>query len=241
MSSAADWCATPQVKLARFGIGPVLIVLLCRVANARGADQSLNQARQPDAEPTSACESLAQRDFPKVSNSSAWRGKASSWHHVWDCGANESRHYEELYFQLGLAVAGHRITGGLSCDTTSGPLRAPGGGTYSTDSGRSGIITRGWVKDSYYSFHVVFCDDTTQSCDLRGHSLGDILLAGTYDCSRAGKQVDSGIWTVEPLNNGQPNCEDLNGPADFKSTKCYRAWSKLPTSRRGRFVERRSP
>jgi hypothetical protein len=158
---------------------------------------------------------LAQRDFPKVSKSSAWRGKAISWHHVWDCGANESRHYEELYFQIGLAVEGHRIAGGFSCETTN-TLRTPTGGASTTDSGRSAVITRGEVINFHYSFHVVFCDDYTQSCDLRGRSLGDILLAGTYDCSRAGKQVDSGIWTVEPLSNGQPNCPDLYGTSNFK-------------------------
>jgi hypothetical protein len=172
------------------------LIFVCSIALAQVADRPSNQAQQPGAEPTNACESLYPSDFPKVFKSSAWMGKATSRHHIWDCGANERRKYDELWFQIGLSVAGDRITGGFSCMTKSFPLKAPGGGTYWSEPGRGGPIVRGRVSGSYYSFHVVFCDDHAESCDLRGRKVADII-AGRYDCRRAGKRLDSGIWTVE--------------------------------------------
>ncbi len=204
-----------RVKRARLGVAFTLLLLPCCVANAWSADQSGNRAGQPDAEPTSACASLAQKDFPKTFKSSSWFGRAISKEHVWDCGANQPRHYEELYFQLGLSVSGGRIAGGLSCQTSQ-TLRSPAGSAYTTESGRGGVITGGKAVGSHYSFHVVFCDDYTQSCDLRGRTQGDDLLAGTYTCNRAGKQVDSGIWSVRQSFIGQPRCPDLYGPQDFR-------------------------
>ena len=88
----------------------------------------------------------------------------------------------------------------LNAETQSGLLKSPGGGTYQTYGGRPGVITRGRVSGSHYSFHVVFCDDYAQSCDLRGRKFGDIFIAGRYLCHR-GKQLESGIWTVEPNNH----------------------------------------
>ena len=172
------------------------LILFCSMAIAQVADHASNQPQQPGAEPTSACERLYQSDFPKVFKSSAWMGKATSRHHIWDCGANERRNYEELWFQIGLSLAGDRITGGFSCMTKSPPLKAPDGGTYWREPGRSGVITRGRVSGSYYSFRVVFCDDYAESCDLLGRKVTDII-AGRYDCRRGGKRIDSGIWTVE--------------------------------------------
>ena len=173
------------------------LIFFCSIALAQVADRPSNQAQQPEAEPTSACESLFQKDFPKGAKFYRWRGRATSNDH-WDCTANERRNStEQMWFEIGLSVAGDRIDGGFECQTQSGLLKSPGGGTYQTYGGRPGVITRGRVSGSHYSFHVVFCDDYAQSCDLRGRKFGDIFIAGRYLCHR-GKQLESGIWTVEP-------------------------------------------
>lgn len=176
------------------------LILFCDIAIAQVADHSPNQAQQPGAGPTSACESLRQKDFPKDTKSSLWRGRATSKDHVWNCIANERRNYEEMWFQIGLSVAGDRIAGGLECDVSSGPIKEPDGRTYETYGGRSGVITSGRVNGDHYSFRVVFCDDYAESCELRGRKMADILIAGRYVCRRAGKQLNSGIWTVELYN-----------------------------------------
>jgi hypothetical protein len=182
------------VRRAKFCLQLLILVVALMLPFSAALAQTVNQAQKPEAGPFGLCDGSLQIELP-----SGWQGKANSRHHAWDCGTNLQNGYVgELSLQLFLNVAGDK--GVFQCGTSRiTTVPAPPGlpTTVGIGSARTAVITRVAVNGSRYVLRVIFCDDHTESCDLRGRKTAN-SIAGSYVCHRAGKQIDDGTWTVEP-------------------------------------------